>query len=68
MRLEKSKQNEEVYEDKPKKKLFVGTSSEDDALAKYNSSRLLVFGITQTLFTAISINENILPSYCYSVY
>lgn len=74
-RKETSHRNEEAYHEDLKKALMIGIHGENDALAKLGETQQLKamtlsittrgigFGITQTLFTAYSINENIiLPS------
>lgn len=79
-RKDMSHKNEAVYQEDLKKLLFVGTHGEEDALARLGeaqqlraitlsiTTRSIGFGIAQTMFTAITINENILPPPCYSLY
>lgn len=80
-RLEKSTLNaDELYQDELRKQLMVGTSSADDALARLGETQTLKaitlsittrgigFGICQTLFTAVTINENIIPPSCHVLF
>lgn len=78
--LEKSTINDEAYQADLKKQLLVGTSSVDDALARHGETQQLKdinlsittrgigFGICQTMFTAVTINENIVPPSCHVLY
>lgn len=79
-RKEKSTINDEAYQADLKKQLLVGTSSVDDALARLGETQQLKaitlsittrgigFGICQTMFTTVTINENIVPPSCHILY
>lgn len=79
-RRRKSTEYAEAYQEEIRKTLLVGVHGEDDALARLGetqqqractlsvTTRGVGLGICQTMYTAITINENILLPSVYSLY
>lgn len=76
----KSTEYADAYQEEIRKTLLVGVHGEDDALARLGeaqqlractlsiTTRGIGFGLCQTMFTAITINENIILPSIYSLY